>query len=154
MLAGYVFGSSRSADINAGSTEAVAAAAYVEPEPLPEQPPEHTIEIIKPPAPAGSIAIPGFDRLTVQGRTLQAGVISNPVQNACYFIVTILLEDGTEIYRSGILAPGQSVGAVELAKTLEPGTYEGVVARYQTYALENLQPLNGADVEFILEVSP
>jgi len=151
MLAGYAFGVSRSPD----NMDSVAAAAYVEPELLPEpMVPEYTIEIIEPPVTSGTIAVPGFERLTVRGQTLFADNISNPARNDCYFIVVISLADGTEIFRSGILAPGQSVGTVELAHTLTPGIYEGVIARYSAYDRENLQPLNGADINFTLEVSP
>jgi hypothetical protein len=150
VLAGYVFGSSRSED-NTG--EAVAAVALLE-EPATAPPATIPIEIIEPPVPAGSIAVPGFERLTVRGQTLFADNISNPARNDCYFIVVISLADGTEIFRSGILAPGQSVGTAELAHTLTPGIYENVIARYSAYARENLQPLNGADVKFLMEVLP
>jgi hypothetical protein len=88
----------------------------------------------------------------VRGRTLHADAVINPAGNPCYFIITFTLEDGTEFYRSGIIAPGQSVGSVELVETLAPGIYENVVARYSTYARETMQPLNGADVNFTLEV--
>ena len=112
------------------------------------------IEIIDPPVPAGSIAVPGFERLTARGRMLQADVISNPARNACYFVVSVMLDDGAEVYRSGVLAPGQTVGVVELVRALTPGTYEGAVARYSAYDLETMTPLNGADIAFTLEVLP
>jgi hypothetical protein len=63
-----------------------------------------------------------------------------------------MLADGTEIYRSGIISPGESMGAVNLTKPLAPGRYEGAVARYSCYALGTMQTLNGADITFILEV--
>jgi len=112
------------------------------------------IEIIDPPIPAGSIAVPGFERLTVRGRMLDAEYIHNPARNNNYFVVSLTLADGTEVYRSGVLAPGQAVGIVELPTAITPGTYEGAVARYSAFALDNLSPLNGADIAFVLEVSP
>jgi len=113
-----------------------------------------SIQIIDPPLPVGSIAVPGFERLTVRGRMLQADNIGNPASNTCYFIVALSLADGVEIYRSGVLAPGQYIGVVELAQAPEPGTYEGATARFSCFDLKNLSPLNGADITFSLEVQP
>ena len=144
-FAGYTIGAGRTPP-----TE-VATFQHEELEPPAAMP---SIEIIEPPVPAGSIAVPGFERLTVRGRMLQADGISNPANNACYFVVSLSLADGSEIYRSGVLAPGQSVGIVELPNALTPGTYEGGTARYSAYSLENLLPLNGADISFTLEVTP
>jgi hypothetical protein len=104
--------------------------------------------------PDGSIAIPGFERLTVQGNSLDATGIHNPARNACYFVVSLLLENGTEIYRSEILSPGQFLGIAELKTPLAPGIYERAIIRYSCFALETMQPLNGADITFTLEVLP
>ena len=112
------------------------------------------VEIIPPTVPSGSISIPGFEQLTVQGGTLRAGGITNPTRNNCYFAVTLLLADGKEFFRSGILAPGQSVGDVDLSEPLSPGRYESAVVRYSCYTLDTMQPLNGADISFLLEVLP
>jgi len=112
------------------------------------------VQIISQPVQSGSISVPGFEQLTVQGATLHAGAISNPSRNSCYFIVALMLADGTEVFRSGILAPGQSVGSVELTQPPPPGKYEGATALYSCYTLETVQPLNGADITFTLEVLP
>ena len=151
VLIGYSFGVSASA-VNI----APASAATLQ---LDEPPPTNTltptpppVQTIEPPITSGSIAVPGFERLTVKESMLQADGVINPARNNCYFIVSFMLTDGTEIYRSGILAPGQSVGVVALTSPLVPGTYESVVARYSCYSSENMQPLNGADIAFTLEV--
>ena len=115
---------------------------------------ERPVEIIEPLPLYDSISVPGFDRLIVQGGIIQADNIYNPEQNECYFIVSLMLEDGTEIFRSGILAPGQAVGDVKMLQIIPPGIYEKAIARYSTYALETTQPLNGADITFNLEVLP
>jgi len=112
------------------------------------------IEIIESPIPDGSIAVPGFERLVVRGRMLDAENIHNPARNNNYFIVSLMLADGTEIFRSGVLAPGQSIGTVELPGTIPQGTHEGAIARYSAFSLGNLSPLNGADINFTLEVLP
>jgi hypothetical protein len=150
-LAGYCIGVARErVDILP-----VAAIALSDKETAPSLSPiQIPIEIIEPPSSIGSIAVPGFERLTIRGQTLFAENIYNPARNDCYFIVTLKLADGMEIYRSGILGPGQSVGTVELLHLLTPGIYEGAVAIYSSYAKSDLQPLNGADISFTLEVLP
>ena len=146
VLAGYYIGAGRTAE------PARAAALMIEDTAPRSAPP--VMEIIEPPAQSGSIAVPGFDRLIVRGRMLDAEHIHNPERNVCYFVVSITLADGLEVYRSGVLAPGQSVGVVELSSELAPGAYEGVTARYSAFSLDSLSPLNGADIDFILEVLP
>jgi|LSQX01.3.fsa_nt_gb hypothetical protein len=145
VLIGYSFGSSRAAAVAAPA----AAVAFQEltPAPAPETPQAATQGFT-----AGSIAVPGFERLTAEGQTLHAAGVSNSEQNSCYFVVSIILPDGSEVYRSSYLAPGQSLGDVELSKPLAPGTYEGAVARYSCFDLADMRPLNGADISFVLEV--
>ncbi len=145
VLIGYSFGSSHAAAVAAPA--AVAAFQGVTPAPAQETSQAATQGIT-----AGAIAVPGFERLKADGQTLRASGVSNSAQNSCYFVVSILLPDGSEVYRSSYLAPGQSLGDVELSKPLTPGTYEGAVARYSCFALADMRPLNGADVSFVLEV--
>ena len=151
-FAGYTIGAGRA------SGDAVPAAAPMLEDAAPgsalPEPVLPSIQIIEPPIPAGSIAVPGFERLTAEGRTLNAGAITNPSQNTCYFIITLIMPGGAELYRSSYLAPGQSLGDVEMLVPLVPETYRGVFARYSCYALDDLKPLNGADIEFVLEVRP
>ena len=103
---------------------------------------------------AGQTSIQGFDRLQAAGRRVNADGIYNHPQNNGYFIISFIMPDGSEIFRSGIIAPGQPLGDVELSKQLEPGIHEGVIARYSIYSLNTMQPLNGADITFTLEVLP
>ena len=120
-------------------------------EPVIIEPEENKSEPL--PIPEGSISIPGFNKLIAQGMSLDAEAIKNSEHNMCYFIIAILLEDGTEVFRSGIIAPGQSIGTATLSHRVAPGEYENATARYFTYSLETMQPLNGADINFTLEVT-
>lgn len=102
-----------------------------------------------------SITIPGFDSLTMkEGQADQDVKLYNPQQNKCYFVLTIYLQNGTEIFHSSKLAPGEKLNKIELAQPLKAGTYKGAKLRYSCYAFEDLQPLNGADINFTLEVLP
>lgn len=104
---------------------------------------------------AGSIAIPGFDRMILKaGKTEQKAALFNPGENECYFVLGIYLPDGTEIFRSSKLAPGEALESIELKQPLEAGAHDGATLRYTCYAFDDLSPLNGADVNFRLEVEP
>jgi hypothetical protein len=138
----------------AGEVESMAALPEAEPTDITSESAESvaspSVRIIEPQP--DTIAIPGFKRLTVEGQTLHAGAITNPEQNACYFIVTLIMPGGAELYRSTYLAPGKSLGDVETLVPLAAKAYEDVTARYSCYTLDDLKPLNGADINFTLEV--
>jgi len=102
----------------------------------------------------GYIAIPGFERLTADKGVINSSGIGNPAKNDCYIIVSIIMPDGQEVYHSGILAPGQMLDTITLGFHLDPGIYDEVIARYSCYAIDTMQPLNGADINFTLEVLP
>lgn len=106
-------------------------------------------------ASADSIAIPGFESLTLKAGQLHQSVnLFNPETNVCYFRIILCLPDGVEIYKTGLLKPGQIVEEIELLSVLEAGTYEGASLRYECYSLDTLQPLNGAETNLELEVIP
>ncbi len=98
-------------------------------------------------------AIPGFDFLYFRaGKLTQTARLYNPAQNHCYFQIRIILPNGQEIYNSDMLAPGESVKRITLNTSLAAGTYEGAVAQYNCYSLDELKSINGATVKFTLEV--
>ena len=86
-------------------------------------------------------------------RTLKLS-IGNPAENTCYLKATLMLEDGTVLYESGLLEPGKGMEEIELNQTLEAGTYEAMV-RYQGYSMDESQSeLNSSDSGFTLTVNP
>lgn len=101
----------------------------------------------------GGISIPGFSSVTFSADELEQNItLYNPENNKCYFIISLLLPDGTEIYKSGMLKPGECIEKITLTKELEPGLYNNAIVRYDCYELETLQQLNGANAKFNLEV--
>lgn len=111
------------------------------------------------PAAAGAskdgIAIPGFEKLVLKAGELEQKVgFYNPEQNTCYFRIFFTLADGTELYRSGMIKPGQVLDTVKLSRSLEAGIYEGAVLRYECFSIDALNPLNGAETIMKLEVLP
>lgn len=56
--------------------------------------------------------------------------ISNSIENKFNMEVVVTLEDGSEIYRSSTLAPGQQELTGALSQELSPGTYKAVATAY------------------------
>ncbi len=96
------------------------------------------------------IAIPGYKSITVDaGKTDVKVNLQNPEGNPCYFEISLLLADGTELYKSKMVEPGKGLYDISLSKPLDVGEYDAVV-KYNTYSLEGLNPMNGAEVKIIL----
>lgn len=99
------------------------------------------------------IAIPGYYQLAISAGTLiQKVELHNPSENPCNFVISMILPDGTEIFRSGMIEPGQKIDAIKLSKSLEVGTYKNAILRYECYSSIDNTKMNGADTKFILEV--
>ena len=104
-------------------------------------------------APEGSITIPGFDKLQIAASTgQQAAPFYNPAGNACYFVISLFLPSGEEIFRSGLVAPGESLSTMALASVPPAGAYKNSILRYSCYSLDSMQPMNGADVKLTIEI--
>lgn len=94
-----------------------------------------------------SISIPGKESMTVQADAKNISVdLYNPEDNKCYFEISILLDDGTEVYKSKLLKPGQHLYKIELSRAFDKGIHN-ITIHYNTYTTDgNYTPLNGANV--------
>lgn len=94
-----------------------------------------------------SISIPGKETMTVQADTKNISVdFYNPEDNQCYFEISILLDNGTEVYKSKLLKPGQHLYKIELNQAFSKGNHN-ITIHYNTYTADgNYTPLNGANV--------
>ncbi len=113
------------------------------------------LEVLEPPPKEGpkTIAIPGYAQLVMKaGDLIQLVELYNPAENPCYFVISIILPDGTEIYCSELIKPGQKTDAIRLSQLLDVGTYKNATLRYSCYSMEDKSPMNGADTKFTLEV--
>ena len=101
-----------------------------------------------------SIAIPGYEGIELAADSKKQSIqFSNPSQNSCYFQLTLCLEDGTQLWKSALVAPGKLSDRVVLNRELEKGTYSNAVLIYNCYAMdENRTPLNGAETKLTLWV--
>ena len=106
----------------------------------------------------GSIAIPGYDKLTFKaGALTQYVTFENPSENTCYFVISIVLPDGTEIYKSGMVAPGAVIDCLRLRAAPTVGVYENTLLKYSCWNVDDegeLSEVNGANTLFTLEVIP
>ena len=77
----------------------------------------------------------------------------NPEVNGCYFVMSLLLPDGTEIWKSKMIAPGKGLYEITLSQTVSAGTYENSILKYECYKMDDsLTLLNGSEVKLTLEV--
>lgn len=102
-----------------------------------------------------SIAIPGYEGIGLEANTRQQTVgLPNPGQNTCYFRITLLLEDGTVLWVSDLVEPGEISDPIYLEKPLETGTYPNSILKYECYTMDgSMRALNGAETKLTLRVN-
>lgn len=100
-----------------------------------------------------SIAIPGYEGITLKAGTRKQDVaLNNPETNTCYFLISLYLEDGTLLWQSEYLAPGEVSENIVLSQKLEPGTYKALL-HYDCFRMnQELSQLNGAETKLTLRV--
>lgn len=101
-----------------------------------------------------SIAIPGYEALTLKANSKKQEIcFPNPSQNTCYFQISLFLEDGTLLWESGLIKPGEKSKPIVLENKLEQGTYSNAILRYSCYRMDEARtPLNGAETKLTLWV--
>ena len=102
-----------------------------------------------------SIAIPGYEGIALKADTKQQTVgLPNPPQNTCYFRITLSLEDGTVLWQSDLVEPGEVSEPIKLKQPLQKGTYPNSLLKYECFTMDgNLSPLNSAATKLTLRVS-
>lgn len=101
-----------------------------------------------------TIDIPGYGSITLKADSAEQSVnLYNPEQNTCYFRITLLLSDGTQLWQSGLIEPGKGIYDITLEQTLAAGSYEDAVLKYECFAMDDAQtPLNGSEIKLTLNV--
>lgn len=96
------------------------------------------------------IAIPGYKSITIDAGETDIKVnLQNPQGNPCYFVISLILQDGTELYKSKMIEPGKGLYDITINNPLDKGEYPAIV-KYETFSLNELNPLNGAEVKINL----
>lgn len=104
------------------------------------------------PAEGKQIMIPGYTSMVMKTNTKEQTVsIGNPADNTCNFIIVLKLADGTKLFESEELKPGEGMEEISIEQELETGEYQAVI-EYKCYAIEDNSPLNGGSTEFQLYV--
>ena len=99
-----------------------------------------------------NIAIPGYEKLSfAAGKTAQTVNLKNPAENACTFVLSLTLDDGTTLWTGEALSPGEAFTRITLSKALDAGSYAATL-HYDCYTIEDNQPLNGAEIKLTIEV--
>ncbi len=103
---------------------------------------------------ADSIDLPGYGALNFKADTTEQTVrLPNPAQNFCYIQITLLLEDGTVLWKSDLIAPGEESEPIIFTRPLAVGEYKNSVLQYECFRMdEALTPLNGATANLTLKV--
>lgn len=111
------------------------------------------VESYDPEKESASIAIPGYEYLTLAADTKKQSIaLDNPKTNTCYFLISLFMEDGTLLWQSDYLAPGEASKPIELTLALEAGTYNAVL-HYDCFRMNSeLSSLNGAETKLTLRV--
>ena len=99
-----------------------------------------------------NIAIPGYEKLDfAAGKTAQTVNLKNPAENACTFVLSLTMNDGTALWTGEALAPGEAFTRITLTRVLDAGDYPATL-HYDCYTIEDNTPLNGAEIQLTLEV--
>lgn len=104
----------------------------------------------------GSIAVPGTEMMIFKADQKKQEVnLYNPGKNNCYFKISILLEDETLLFQSGLISPGKGLYEIEIKKALPEGEYQNSILRYECFSEdEHLTPLHRAEIIFTIQSSP
>ena len=99
------------------------------------------------------IAIPGYEAIQLAADTLEQTVcFSNPAQNCCYFQISLYLEDGTLLWKSADVAPGENSEPVVLTQPLAAGTYKNAILKYECFTMDKSHSqLNGAQTKLMIQ---
>lgn len=100
-----------------------------------------------------TIAIPGYEGLTLIADTKKQELsLKNPETNTCYFVITLYLEDGTELWKSEMIKAGDVSKPIKLNQELSAGNYPAKL-KYECYRMDKEKtPLNGAEMKLTLRV--
>lgn len=101
-----------------------------------------------------SINIPGYVLLTFnEGELTQNFAVPNPEENTCFFKISLVLSDGTVLWTSDMVAPGENSGNIVLSKTMEKGDYPDAILKFECFTDEaGTQALNGAETNLTIRV--
>lgn len=102
-----------------------------------------------------SIAIPGYEGISLKADCKEQEIgFPNPAQNTCYFQITLMLADGTTLWQSELVKPGEVSEPITLNEPLAEGVYPNSLLKFDCYTMDgNMRSLNGAATKMTIHVS-
>lgn len=102
-----------------------------------------------------SIAIPGYEGITLKADSKEQEIgFPNPAQNTCYFQISLILEDGTTLWQSELVKPGEISKSITLNEPLAAGVYPNSLLKFDCYTMDgSMRSLNGAATKMTIHVS-
>ena len=102
----------------------------------------------------GVIHLPGYASLHLKaGSEEQTLALANPAENTVVIRISLQLADGTLLWQSEELKPGETSEPIRLSKALEVGEYPGALLKYECFTNDKEKtPKNGAESELTLIV--
>lgn len=99
-----------------------------------------------------NITIPGVTGIYMEpNQTEQTVSFYNPEKNNCLFVISLYLSDGTLIFQSEHISPGEQLTDIALLTQLEQGIYKKCLLVYECYSLDGLTQYNGS--QFTIEIN-
>ncbi len=101
-----------------------------------------------------TIAMPGYSWLNlIADTTEQELTLPNPPQNFCQMRMSLILADGTVLWTSGLVQPGEESDPIVLSTPLAHGEYLDTTLKYECFTIdEAMTPLNGGEITLSLRV--
>ena len=95
-----------------------------------------------------SATIPATDGIELTSGTVEQSLcMSNPDNNPCIFVISLYLGDGTMLFVTEPLYPGETSEPVTLSQTLNSGIYKNATLVYDCYSADgNMTPLTRCEV--------
>ena len=102
-----------------------------------------------------SIAIPGYEGINLKADSKEQEIgFPNPAQNTCYFQISLILEDGTTLWQSELVKPGEISESITLNEPLAAGVYPNSLLKFDCYTMDgSMRSLNGAATKMTIHVS-
>ena len=100
-----------------------------------------------------SINLPGYGSLDLKADTTEQDLtLHNPEENSCQIRISLILEDGTVLWTSELLQPGERCAPIVLNSPLQKGMYNATL-KYECFTTdETMTQLNGAQAQLLLKV--
>lgn len=101
-----------------------------------------------------SIAIPGYEGIDLKADCKEQEIgFPNPTQNTCYFQITLMLADGTTLWQSELVKPGEVSEPITLNESLAAGVYPNALLKFDCYTMDgSMRSLNGAATKMTIHV--